>query len=190
MQIPRFLWFVLSGLAVTGCSTLNDVGEAIPDALGRTSLMYRINVQQGNVLEQSKVNQLEPGMSKSQVRYIMGSPLLVDVFHQDRWDYYYSIGKGKKVLERKRIALFFEDDRLVRLEGDMKPVPLDEITDFKEARVYSVPDYDKRTGLFGGMMRMMESDESEDSSNSETPIHGDTSEERSMEAMGQAETLE
>ncbi|MCB1858352.1 MAG: outer membrane protein assembly factor BamE [Gammaproteobacteria bacterium] len=156
MQKPLAIWTCWTGLILSGCSTLSDMGEAIPDALGRTSLMYRIDIQQGNVIEQEMVNRLEPGMSKSQVRYIMGSPLLVDVFHQDRWDFYYSMGKGKRILEQKQVSLFFEDDRLIRLEGDLKPLPPEEITDMKEARVYPVPDYEKRTGVLGGLTRWME----------------------------------
>ena len=145
-------WACGASLTAAGCSSLDEASDYIPDALGQTSIMYRINIQQGNVLEQKLVNRLEPGMSKSQVRYIMGSPLLVDVFHQDRWDYYYGMKKGGQARTQQRIALFFEDDRLIRIEGDLKPQQEIEESELNEARVYSVPDYDKKRGIFSGVL--------------------------------------
>ena len=146
-------WACGASLVASGCSSFNEAADAIPDALERTSIMYKIDIQQGNVVEQKTVNRLQPGMSKSQVRYIMGTPLLVDVFHQDRWDYYYSMKKGSQDRIKERIALFFEDDRLVRIEGDLKPQPDEEVEELNEASVYSVPDYYKKEGIFGGVLQ-------------------------------------
>jgi outer membrane protein assembly factor BamE len=80
---------------------------------------YRIDVQQGNVVTQEMVDQLKPGMTRSQVKFILGTPLLVDPFRNDRWDYVYLYKKEGKITEQRNIAVLFEDDKLVRLEGDI-----------------------------------------------------------------------
>ena len=83
--------------------------------------IYRADSHQGNILEQEMIDQLQPGMNKRQVRHIMGTPLMVDTFHQERWDYFYSLKKEGETQKRKRISLFFEGEKLVRLEGDLAP---------------------------------------------------------------------
>ncbi len=116
--------------------------------------IYKLDVQQGNVVTQEAVNQLKPGMNKRQVRYIMGSPLLVDVFHQTRWDYVYTNQPGGEMRQQRKISLFFEADVLKGIEGDFKPgeLPVEETS--KDMMV-SVPKrtqqktiWEKITGLF------------------------------------------
>lgn len=79
---------------------------------------YRIDVQQGNALEQESVEKLKPGLSRSQVRFLLGTPLLVDPFHGNRWDYVYNFRKAGKLTEERRLALFFDGDVLVRIEAE------------------------------------------------------------------------
>lgn len=99
-----FLLSVLSG--VTACS--------FPG-------VYKLDVQQGNIITQDMVNQLKPGMSKKQVRYIMGTPLLIDSFEDNRWDYFYSLKNGNDDLAQERLTLFFSDDQLVNMQGNFRP---------------------------------------------------------------------
>jgi outer membrane protein assembly factor BamE len=80
---------------------------------------HRIDVQQGNALDQESVAKLKPGLNRSQVRFLLGTPLLVDPFHNNRWDYVYVSYKGGKLAEQKRITLFFDNDILQRIEGDV-----------------------------------------------------------------------
>ncbi len=80
---------------------------------------HRIDIQQGNVLSQDMLDKLKPGMTSSQVRFILGTPLVVDPFHKDRWDYVYRLERGGKVLEHRRVTVIFENDRLKGLEGDV-----------------------------------------------------------------------
>jgi outer membrane protein assembly factor BamE len=80
---------------------------------------HRIDVQQGNALDQDNVARLKLGLNHSQVRFLLGTPLLVDPFHNDRWDYVYVYYKAGKLAEQKRISLFFDGDTLVRIEGDV-----------------------------------------------------------------------
>ena len=112
-----------------GCSSINidsdswDLfGDYIPRSLEKLPFVYRPLVVQGNVITQESVDKLKPGMTRKQVEFAMGTPLLKDVFHDDRWDYYYGIGIGEIELE-KRVSVYFEEDKLVRITGDYQPQP-------------------------------------------------------------------
>ena len=82
---------------------------------------YKIDVQQGNVLTQEMVAQLKPGQTREQVRFILGTPLLADIFHQQRWDYVYSYRKGRSgEVETRQFSVYFDkDNRLERVSGDV-----------------------------------------------------------------------
>ncbi len=104
-------------VTVAGCSNLKFPG------------VYRIPVQQGNIIDQEKVDQLKIGMTKRQVQFVMGSPLINDVFNQDRWDYVYQLRRADRTLRDRRFTLYFENDALVRYEGDYEPnadVPMED----------------------------------------------------------------
>ena len=80
---------------------------------------YRIEIQQGNFISQEMVAQLKPGMSKEQVRLALGTPLLNDIFHADRWDYVYWRERPGAKREQRKLTVFFEDGKLTRLDGDV-----------------------------------------------------------------------
>ncbi|MBI4194757.1 MAG: outer membrane protein assembly factor BamE [Betaproteobacteria bacterium] len=82
---------------------------------------YKIDIQQGNYVTQDMVAKLKPGMTRSQVRFILGTPLVVDPFRNDRWDYVYLYKKGGELTEQRRFAVIFKDDKLARIEGDVIP---------------------------------------------------------------------
>ena len=100
---------VLLIAALTGCSSASDFLRP-----------YRIDVRQGNFVSQEMVAQLKPGMSREQVRFVLGAPLLVDVFHSDRWDYVYRFQPGKGKLQERRLTVIFEDGKLARVDGDVR----------------------------------------------------------------------
>lgn len=104
--------YTLILLALLGASCSSTLPSVKP---------YHLDVQQGNVVTAKMMLQLKPGMTKSQVRYVLGTPLLQDSFHQNRWDYFYQMAKGGKVIERRRIILDFEDDGLKAVRGDVIP---------------------------------------------------------------------
>lgn len=106
-----FPFLALSCLTLTACST---VLENLPG-------VYTLEIQQGNMVDQDMIDQLRPKMSKKQVLYIMGSPMLVDVFHQKRWDYLYSKQVDGEAREQKRISLYFDGDTLTGIQGDFRP---------------------------------------------------------------------
>ena len=82
---------------------------------------FKMEVQQGNVVTSKMLLQLRPGMTRSQVRYIMGTPLVVDSFRDNRWDYFYELRKQGAVVEKRRVILDFDKDNLVTVRGDVIP---------------------------------------------------------------------
>jgi outer membrane protein assembly factor BamE len=83
--------------------------------------LYRINIEQGNIVTQEMIDQLRPGMTRRQVRFILGTPLVADTFNQTRWDYVYSMKSPRGREERSTMTLYFDGDRLERFEGDFLP---------------------------------------------------------------------
>lgn len=82
--------------------------------------VYRVDIQQGNIVGRQMLGQLEIGMTRSKVRFIMGTPLLVDPFNQDRWDYLYSLRPGSGEAVRQRVTLHFVDDQLARIDDGLQ----------------------------------------------------------------------
>jgi outer membrane protein assembly factor BamE len=82
--------------------------------------IYRIDIQQGNVIEQEALDQVQIGMSRSAVQFLLGTPMVADAFHEQRWDYtyYYRHGRSRNV-ERRWLVVYFEEDRVVRIERDL-----------------------------------------------------------------------
>ncbi len=105
-SVPRAL-AAISILLLSACS----VAEKLTP--------YKIDIQQGNVVTQEMVAKLKPGMTRAQVRFVMGTPLIMDAFHANRWDYVYRYQKAGKLMEERKLALFFDKDLLQRVEGDV-----------------------------------------------------------------------
>lgn len=91
---------------------------------------YKIDVQQGNVLTQDMVAQLKPGQTREQVRFLLGTPMVTDIFHQQRWDYVYRYQNGQTgAVESRRFAVFFDaEGRLERVGGDVAVAEVSELT--------------------------------------------------------------
>jgi outer membrane protein assembly factor BamE len=83
--------------------------------------VYKVSVQQGNILDQEDIDKLELGMTKRQVQFVLGSPLLVDTFAQNEWHYYYSRRDGKGAETLKTLTIYFENDRYARHAGTESP---------------------------------------------------------------------
>lgn len=124
-------------LVASGCSRMRVPG------------VYRLDIQQGNVVTQDMLERVELGMDKRKVQFILGTPLVVDVFREDRWDYVYTF-KGGSVFGgevHRRITLVFVDGRLAKIEGDIEPSPEFEFDKAETETVVSIPDPPER-GLF------------------------------------------
>jgi len=97
-------------LAVAGCSWAPTWG------------VYKIDINQGNYVTQDLVEKLHEGQTKSQVRLLLGTPLVADAFHRDRWDYVYRFESSGRVRDEHRLTLLFADDKLVKWNNDTLPV--------------------------------------------------------------------
>jgi len=150
MRKSLFSFSLMASLTLTSCSTI----------LNNLPGVYTLEIQQGNIIDQNMINQLRPNMDKRQVLYIMGSPMLVDYFHKNRWDYVYSVKpSGEDAVEKKAFLVFKtkEDgtDRLVGMYGDFKPSNLPVVKPSEE-KVVDLPKrevdqtlWEMITGLFG-----------------------------------------
>ena len=96
-------------IALAGCSS------------DKWGFPYRAGIQQGNWITQEQVALLQPGMSREQVRFALGSPTLTSVLHADRWDYPYYFRPGRGPVEERQFTVWFENDRLLRWHGDEQP---------------------------------------------------------------------
>jgi outer membrane protein assembly factor BamE len=112
VQLRQVRNVALIALFLAGCKEVPMLPTLTP---------YKIDIQQGNVVTQEMMEKLKPGMTPSQVRFILGTPLVVDTFHKDRWDYVYRYEKAGRLQEHRRIIVVFKDEKLARIEGDVIP---------------------------------------------------------------------
>ncbi len=105
----RIFLLVLS-LLVTACS------PSLPSIKP-----YKMPIQQGNLVTSKMMMQLKHGMTKTHVRFVMGTPLITDSFHKDQWDYFYQMEKDGAIIEKRRVILMFEKDLLAKVKGDVIP---------------------------------------------------------------------
>lgn len=101
---PAALLIIALTLATSGCSSLRFPG------------VFRIDVGQGNLITKEMLDKLRVGMTPRQVEYVMGTPMIADTFHPERWDYIYSLETGKGILVQNQLTLFFENERLAIID--------------------------------------------------------------------------
>lgn len=120
-------------LLLTACSGTPEVTSYLSP--------YRIDVRQGNFVTQEMMARLKPGMSRDQVRFVLGTPLVTDIFHADRWDYVYRFQPGRGEPQSRRLVVFFEDGKLSRVGGDVVAATEDSPAEAPAAaaRVIDVP---------------------------------------------------
>ena len=86
--------------------------------------IYKIDVQQGNLLKDSDIERVQVGMTRSQVQFLLGTPMVADSFHRDRWDYAYYMKHGKsRDIQRRWVVVYFENERVARIEHDVEMQP-------------------------------------------------------------------
>ena len=111
MRMVRALSVVLL-LLIAGCGYFPRIPGVSP---------YRIDIQQGNFISQEMMAQLKVGQTREQVRFLLGTPLLTDIFHADRWDYPFYLARGNGELTSARVAIHFKDNKVERIEGGNLP---------------------------------------------------------------------
>jgi outer membrane protein assembly factor BamE len=146
--MKKLVIFCISLILISACSRSFDGSYNVP-------LLYKIDIQQGNVIEQKMLDKLKPGMDKNQVKFIMGTPVLIDPFHNNRWEYAYSFQKGGGIREQRHITLHFdEEEKLSQVTGDI--IAADgsrDVNKIIEADAVVVPKSDKdEKGFFGRLL--------------------------------------
>lgn len=121
-RAARFAAFALLAASLAACGSVDRTGRAFWQP-------YRPNVQQGNWITQQQIALLQPGMTRDQVRFALGSPTLTPIFQADRWEYPYFLKPGYGETQERRFTVYFENDLLVRWEGDEQPL----VQPFQEA---------------------------------------------------------
>lgn len=104
MPIKKIIALSILSLMIGACST------------SHFPWVYRIDLEQGNIVDPDDLTQLTVGMSQRQVKYLLGSPMIQDTFNQDRWDYFHSYETGKGVVTRELVTLYFEGDNLAKID--------------------------------------------------------------------------
>lgn len=123
--MPEFsqsrLWLLAGAVAATlSLGACSSFGERSRSALSAIT-PYKVEVVQGNFVSKEQVEQLKPGMSRQQVRELLGTSLLTDVFHSNRWDYVFTIRRQGVEAQQRRLTVFFNGEVLDRFEGDPMP---------------------------------------------------------------------
>ena len=112
----KYIYVAFMAFSVGGCS-LSQL--KLPEL--KIPRVYKLSVQQGNVITQEMVNRLKPGMTRNQVEFVMGKPVLADPFKQDQWVYVYTLEVPDYVIQNFKMVLTFEDDTLATITGDYLP---------------------------------------------------------------------
>jgi outer membrane protein assembly factor BamE len=108
---------VFFGAALSGCSSVDLSGRELVESLKP----YQVAVVQGNFVSREQVQALQPGMSRQQVRDILGTPLVASLFHADRWDYVFTLKRPGEDVQTRKLVVTFEGEHFVRAEGDEMP---------------------------------------------------------------------
>jgi outer membrane protein assembly factor BamE len=106
-----------TGALAGGCGTFDNASQRMVGLV----TPYKVEVVQGNFVSKEQVEAMKPGMSRQQVRDILGTPLLTSVFHADRWDYVFTLKRQGVQTQERKLAVFFKGDALERVEGDTMP---------------------------------------------------------------------
>jgi outer membrane protein assembly factor BamE len=116
-SFPRIALALAACAATAACSSFDNMSRGIAGVV----TPYKVEVVQGNFVSREQVDALKPGMSRQQVRDILGTPLLASLFHADRWDYVFTIRRQGVEPQQRRLTVFFQGDALQRFEGDTMP---------------------------------------------------------------------
>ena len=108
----RHLIFFLAFIFLTACSVKSPIDYF-------EAKIYKLEVQQGNIITAEMLMGLKPGMTRAQVKYVLGTPLIQDSFHENRWDYIYKMIKDDRLIEERHVVVRFADDELVDVKGDI-----------------------------------------------------------------------
>lgn len=155
---PVIIIYVLTTMLLAACGATRIPG------------VHRIDIQQGNILTPDAVRQLSPGMERRQVRLLLGTPLVVDPFEPNRWIYLYLLQEANGTQTRQTLSVYFKDDKLARVAGDIRAIEENKELAAGSQRVVSVPDQRRDRGLFGLVARVLGMAEPDSPSRDDEPL--------------------
>jgi len=117
-------------VALSACSSVNGASNRLVNMI----TPYKIDIVQGNFVSREQVEALQVGMSRGQVKNILGTPLLTDVFHADRWDYVFTFKRQGVEPQARKVTVFFKDDTLARIEADPLPTEAEFVASLDSGR--------------------------------------------------------
>ena len=136
---PRHTHSVLAAAAaavlLAGCGSMQEVGRSVANVV----TPYRVEVVQGNFVSKEQVQALQQGMSREQVRQVLGTPLVSSMFHGDRWDYVFTLKRQGVEPQRRQLTVWFKDDRMDRVEGDTMPSEAEFVSTLDRSKTGKVP---------------------------------------------------
>lgn len=121
---------LIAGAGLVACSAFNSASHSVADII----TPYKISVQQGNFVSKEQVEALRPGMSREQVSAILGTPLLTDMFHADRWDYVFTLNRPGVPPQERRLTVFFKNGVLESFKGDEMPTEAEFVASLSSGR--------------------------------------------------------
>ena len=123
LNLIRRALIALAPLAVlAGCGSTSQVSLSKPETLFGLIEPYKVDVVQGNVVTQEFISQIQPGFGRMQVREILGTPLLTDIFHNDRWDYVFTIRRQGVPDQKRRVTVYFKNDAVDHFDAETLPL--------------------------------------------------------------------
>lgn len=117
LRQSRLALAAFAAFALAGCGAFNDATHHFASSLAP----YKVEIVQGNFVSKEQVEALQPGMSREQVRQILGTPLLTDLFHAERWDYVFTMRRQGVAPQERHLAVFFKGDTMDHVQGDPMP---------------------------------------------------------------------
>lgn len=130
------LVLALTAVSLPGCSTFGDATQKMANAM----TLYKPEVVQGNFVSREQVQALRPGMTRLQVREILGTPLVQSLFHADRWDYVFTLKRQRVEPQQYRLTVWFSGDQLARIDGDEMPSESEFVDRISPKRKVKVPE--------------------------------------------------
>ncbi|MEP7329108.1 MAG: outer membrane protein assembly factor BamE [Betaproteobacteria bacterium] len=152
LQTSRRFGAALALLALTGCaSTSSSTPSTLESVLPMISQLgvYKLDINQGNFLSQDMVARLKVGQTRQQVRLALGTPLVMTVFRENRWDYVYQFSQRGRVKDHRMFTVYFQDDLLARWEGDEMPQSAQDLNRLSAERSLPEDPYGQDAGIMG-----------------------------------------
>ncbi|HZY15855.1 MAG TPA: outer membrane protein assembly factor BamE, partial [Ramlibacter sp.] len=134
-QLRLVLAAAAAAALLSACGTVNGLSHSF----ARSITPYQVEVVQGNFVSKEQVDALQPGMSREQVRQILGSPLVTSLFHADRWDYVFTLRRKGAPLQQRRLTVFFQGEAMARVEGDPMPSEAEFVATLDKTKPGKIP---------------------------------------------------